>query len=141
MLFETQQHREVEERMIRAVAEKYGYGVEKCSKAYPVDAVFMKGGKAVRFVEARHRNNCKDKYPTFNWGLQKYMHVLQYNEFLPTVLLVEWEEGIYALKVERKPYPVGYYKPRHKRWDADYEPCVEIPTSEFREIIPAEYTW
>jgi len=135
MFFETEEHREVELRMLQEVADKYGYVIERCSKAYPVDAIFMRNGVAKRLVEARRRYNSKDAYPTFRWGLQKYVHVMQFSDVLPTTLIVEWSEGIYALDIMRKQYPVGFFRPRHPRRDADNEPCVDIPVSDFKVII------
>jgi hypothetical protein len=135
MYFETEQHREVEARMLQEVADKYGYQVERCSKAYPVDAVFMRNGVAKRLVEARRRYNSKNAYPTFRWGLQKYVHVMQFSDVLPTTLIVEWTEGIYALDIMRKQYPVGFFRPREARREADNEPCVEIPVSDFKAVI------
>jgi hypothetical protein len=135
MYFETEQHREVEARMLQEVADKYGYQVERCSKAYPVDAVFMRNGVAKRLVEARRRYNSKNAYPTFRWGLQKYVHVMQFSDVLPTTLIVEWTEGIYALDIMRKQYPVGFFRPREPRREADNEPCVEIPVSDFKAVI------
>jgi hypothetical protein len=135
MFFETEEHREVEARMLQEVADKYGYVIERCSKAYPLDAIFMRNGVAKRLVEARRRYNSKDAYPTFRWGLQKYVHVMQFSDVLPTTLIVEWSEGIYALDIMRKQYPVGFFRPRHPRRDADNEPCVDIPVSDFKVII------
>jgi len=135
MYFETEEHRKVEERMLQEVADKYGYTVERCSKAYPLDAVLLRNGVAKRLVEARRRYNSKDAYPTFRWGLQKYVHVMQFSDVLPTTLIVEWTEGIYALDIMRKQYPVGFFRPRAPRREADNEPCVDIPVSDFKAII------
>jgi hypothetical protein len=136
MYFETEQHREVEARMLQEVADKYGYTIERCSKAYPVDAVFMRNGEAKRLVEARRRYNSKDEYPTFRWSLQKYVSLMQYSVILPTSLIVEWTEGIYALDITRKQYPVGFFhRPNSSRCAADNEPCVDIPVSDFKAVI------
>jgi hypothetical protein len=135
MYFETEQHREVEARMLQEVADKYGYTIERCSKAYPVDAVFMRNGVAKHLVEARRRYNSKNKYPTFKWSLQKYVHVAQFSDVIPTTLIVEWDEGIYQVPITRKKYPVGFFKRPLGRCAADSEPCVEIPVSEFTAMI------
>ena len=135
MYFETEEHRKVEERMLQEVADKYGYQIELCSKAYPVDAVFMRNGVAKRLVEARRRYSSKNAYPTLWWSLQKYVKLAQYSQILPTTLIVEWTEGIYALDIMRKQYPVGFFRPREPRREADNEPCVEIPVSDFKAVI------
>jgi|LakMenE18May11ns_1017448.scaffolds.fasta_scaffold9918565_3 hypothetical protein len=135
MYFETEQHREVEARMLQEVADKYGYTIERCSKAYPVDAVFMRNGVAKRLVEARRRYNSKDAYPTLWWSLQKYVSLSQYSQILPTTLIVEWTEGIYALDITRKAYPVIYMRRPNGRCAADNEPCVDIPVSDFKAVI------
>ena len=135
MYFETEEHRKVEERMLQEVADKYGYTIERCSKAYPVDAVFMRNGVAKRLVEARRRYNSKNAYPTLWWSLQKYVNLAQYSQILPTTLIVEWTEGIYALDITRKAYPVVYMRRPNGRCEADSEPCVDIPVSDFKAVI------
>ena len=135
MFFETEQHREVEARMLQEVADKYGYDVERCGKGYPVDAVFMRNGIPKRLVEARRRYVSKHEYPTFKWSLQKYVCVSEFSYVLPTTLIVEWTEGIHVLDIKRKQYPVGWFARRVVRGASDREPCVEIPVSEFKAII------
>jgi hypothetical protein len=143
ILHETQQDRRTEARIVEAVAAKHGFGTAFCSKAYPVDSMFMRGRKPVCFVEARHRNNAKDKYPTFMWSLQKFIHAKQFAEVLPTVLLVEWEEGIFSHRINGDHYEIGYVNRTGTtgRTSADNEPVIEIPTDKFKEEIPREYEW
>lgn len=146
-LFETAQHREVEERIIRAAAEHFKCEAAPCSKAYCVDAVLFRNGRAVAFAEARQRKD-KDgellsihKYNTLTWSAQKYVHVMQMTDLLPVAFCVEWQEGIHYMMIQRKPYPVGYMVPNNVRWEPDKEPVVHIPVSEFKLIAPREYTW
>lgn len=143
ILHETQADRTTERRIIETVAAKHGFDTAFCSKAYPVDSMFVRGRRPVCFVEARHRNNAKEKYPTFIWSLQKFIHARQFADVLPTVLLVEWEEGIYSVKIFDQRYPVTYVNRTGTtgRTSADNEPCVEIPVEEFKLIAPKEYSW
>jgi hypothetical protein len=164
-LFETAQHREVEERIIRTAAEAFKCEAAPCSKAYCVDAVLFRNRRAVAFAEARQRkdkqpkdkygNPLKDefgnvvpapllsinRYPTLTWSAQKYVHAMQMTDLLPVAFCVEWLEGIHYMMIKRQPYPVGYMVPNKVRWEPDKEPVVHIPVSEFKLIAPREYSW
>ena len=156
--WETAKHREVEERIIRTAAKAFKCEAAPCSKAYCVDAVLFRNGRAVAFAEARQR---KDKQPkdehgnplldefgneipapllsihkhqTLKWSAQKYVHAMQMTDLLPVVFCVEFLEGIYYMKIQRRPYPICYWMPNKVRWDADREPAVEIPMSEFKPL-------
>jgi hypothetical protein len=146
-LFETAQHREVEERIIRTAAEHFKCEAAPCSKAYCVDAVLFRNGRAVAFAEARQRKDENgellsiNKYNTLTWSAQKYVHAMQMTDLLPVAFCVEWLEGIHYMMIQRKPYPVGYMIPNKVRWEPDKEPVVHIPVSEFKLIAPREYSW
>jgi hypothetical protein len=79
-LFETAQHREVEERIICTAAKAFKCEAAPCSKAYCVDAVLFRNGRAVAFAEARQRKD-KDgellsihKYNTLTWNFPGTPH-------------------------------------------------------------------
>lgn len=122
-----------EKRMVNAVADVLGLRVVMAPRLYPVDSMLLRGRTPVCFVEARKRNVSKNKYRTFIWSLQKYINVCRYAWMLPTILVIEWDEGMFALKMDGKKYPVVYIDRTGTtaRDNSDNEPCIEVPTDEF----------
>ena len=133
---ETKITRANEKRLVDTVAEKLNLKVVMAPYLYPVDAILLRGRTPVCFVEARKRNVSKDKYRTFIWSLQKYINVCRYAWMLPTILVIEWDEGMFALKMEGKKYPVVYIDRTGTtaRDNSDNEPCIEVPIDEFIPI-------
>lgn len=137
MLHENSHNRAEERRILSLFAATYGCGFEVCSQgAYPIDAVLKRDGKVVAFCEVRKRSVHSTKYKTLVWSLQKYLHVLQYAEILPTIFVVEYQDGIYWTKIEKKPYEITYVdrSKTTQRTSADNEPCINIPANEFKRL-------
>lgn len=126
-----------EKRMVDAVASRLNLKAVMAPYLYPVDSMLLRGRTPVCFVEARRRNVSKHKYRTFIWSLQKYINVCRYAWMLPTVLVIEWNEGMYGIMLDGKKYPVTYIDRTGTtaRDNSDNEPCIEIPIDEF---VPVE---
>lgn len=136
ILHETPSDRQNEARILHNVANYRGVEVAFTSQAYPIDAIFHKGRKTLAFAEARVRNNPREKYPTFLWSLQKYICVSHYSKYLPTFLFVEWEDGLFWVKLTGDSFPIDYINRSFTtgRTKADNEPCVCIPINQFKPL-------
>ena len=137
MLHETESHLQDERRIIDAVCNKWRCEAVKTSKAYPVDFMLVRDKIPQAFAEVRKRNISRHEWPTFIWSLQKYIHVKQFAQFLPTFLIVEWNEDITWCKLTYGNYDLIYIDRTGKtgRTNADNEPCIQIPLTDFKDLI------
>jgi hypothetical protein len=122
-----------EKRIVEAFAQHCGSKVKYMPKAYPFDAMLLKGYKCA-FVDARKTSYEIGRFPTRCLSLQKYISLKLYAAFAPTFYVIEWADaiGYYEIKEDSK-LPI-FYMSRNSGDPRDNEPCVEIPIADFKKF-------
>jgi len=132
-LHETYEDIANEKRIVLEFAKHCGGKAKYMPKAYPFDAMILKGDKYA-FVDARKSGYEINRFPTRCLSLQKYISLKLYAAFAPTFYVIEWADamGYYEIK-ENSKLPI-FYMSRNSGDPRDNEPCVEIPIADFKRF-------
>ena len=115
----------------------FAFGGEKAKLPvqYRIDWGVVQDKGVVAWAECKRRYHGRGKYPTLLLSLKKYMSgiALARHTNKPFVIVVEWDDGVFWSKTG--PTHDIRMGGRSDRGDwQDQEPCVFIPTSNFKEV-------
>jgi hypothetical protein len=111
--------------------------LETTPKTHRLDGLLMTGpnGKIKHLIEAKSRNIKKDKYKTTKLEIGKWMALQEYNDYIPCIIAIGWEDCIgYAKISDIKGEEFSLMNRRHIRRPSDWQIAVEIPIDQFTII-------
>lgn len=134
--YETAQDRSNEQALARIIEHHYRCQLTKMPIKLQLDYMATRDGKAVAFVEMRHRRNEMGAFPTYMVGLHKCLMAKQLTLVtgLPSMLAVRWADavGITKLPPDEMDVQLGGTV---RRGDAqDIEPMVYFDVAKFRVL-------
>ena len=126
-MYETPAHRSAEGAVAASLAGRWRAELMPTPRAYPVDYVAYRGGRAAAFVEVKVRRNPRRAYPTYMISAHKLASAVSLRQAttLPVLLVVRWADATGWVELQPTPWiePGG----RADRGDRqDREPCAHI---------------
>lgn len=102
-LYETQEDRDNEERIIKAISERYNISIVMCPPQYQFDAVVIKNGEVDTMLEIKTRTISSKTYPTAIIGLNKVLHAhnIKAATNISCNLIVEWDDMVGMIDIRR----------------------------------------
>ena len=135
-MYETEDQRTEEARIVNRVAEIWGVEAVKLKPAYAVDFIYLDNGNVSALVEAKNRKYSMDKMD--HWGgvmcsLHKWSNGILYSQIsnLPFVFLVGAVDGIYAHVADGNIDGVIYSGRRDRNDPQDMEPVILLRKNRF----------
>ena len=134
--YETQQDRDNEQALARIVEQHYRCQLTKMPIKLQLDYMATRDGKAVAFVEMRHRRNAMHAFPTYMVGLHKCLMAKQLTLVtgLPSMLAVCWTDAVGITKIPPDEMDVQLSGTVRRGDSQDVEPMVYFDVAKFRVL-------
>jgi hypothetical protein len=133
--YETPSDRARELEVLGRVARFLGADIKKLAPKHAMDAVAMRNGIAVGWIEVKTRTTRMGQYPTFYLSLGKVLaaRALKDATGLPAIVAVQWTDALAYAPLDDV-YPVIFTGRRDRGDSQDLEPQAEIALDKFSII-------
>jgi hypothetical protein len=134
--YETKQDLQNERNIAKIIEDVHNCKLIKMPIKLSLDFMAVRDGKAVAFIEARHRKNKMDKYPTYMISLYKVMMAkqLEATTGLPSLLAVQFSDKFAMIKLPPKNIETRIGGLTSRGDPQDIEPVVHFNINQFKVV-------
>lgn len=135
--YQTDEDTRNEGRVFTLIEQRWSCEIVKIPDRYELDAVVIREGLVVGFVEVKRRHHKFKAFKDVLLGLGKYRAFGKYNAFRPVAFVAAFDDCIQYYKYNQRDDGVFDIKiggPKKPRDDQDIEPVVMIPTERFKKL-------
>jgi hypothetical protein len=136
-IYETEKDRENEAKIIARLAIAWAFEPKKLSREERLDYAGIRGGVECLWIEAKRRYNKRRKYETLaisNAKIEAGLEI-QENSGWPFYLAIEWDDGLFYLRVKRERIAKVEPGGRYDRNDPfDQEDMAHFDVELFHEV-------
>lgn len=138
-IYENSETKAIERKIADVVCKAFGVEMVKLPMSYQIDFVVLRDGVIKSVLEVKQRDINLTTYPTIILSMHKYMFGKKLNEEMgvPFIFVIGLKNGIFWVDLSDKKYPVALGGRTDRGDDQDVELVIQIPTSDFKEIVAA----
>lgn len=136
-MYENDENRADEEATAKQVSEKWGCEYHKLPISYRIDYALIRHGIVMAFAEVKSRkNHTPDRYDDYLLSLAKYNALCEISRNVGTksLLVIKWKDRVTFTTVPCEGIRVKMGGRDDRGDDADIEPMVYIPMSNFTPV-------